>query len=237
MDDSGIGSELFEWLPLYLQTSDALFPTGAYAHSFGLEESVRLGLITDERSLERFIQVQIVPALRHFELPYLRFVSAVIMQGDFDELCAIDREISTWKIAAEPRRASIQLGTRRLKALRTIAPSPLIDSLISAIGNGQAHGHHITVFALQTICANAPAHAGMIAYCYLTVSGVCSAALKLIRIGQDACQRVIRSVCREINSMIHASLDISREDVGWFNPVMEIAGMRHERAQERLFIS
>ncbi len=36
------------WLPFLLQTSDALFPTGAYAHSLGFEEIVRLRVVTDE---------------------------------------------------------------------------------------------------------------------------------------------------------------------------------------------
>jgi urease accessory protein UreF len=29
------------WLPALLQISDAAFPTGSYAHSYGLEEIVR----------------------------------------------------------------------------------------------------------------------------------------------------------------------------------------------------
>src|SRR4051812_34213231 len=51
-----------EWLPFLLQTADALFPTGAYAHSLGFEESVRLGFVRDEASLRRFLLEQIIPA-------------------------------------------------------------------------------------------------------------------------------------------------------------------------------
>ena len=45
------------WLPALLQTSDALFPTGAYAHSLGFEESVRLGIVRDEDSLRAFLKI------------------------------------------------------------------------------------------------------------------------------------------------------------------------------------
>ena len=38
-------------------------------------------------------------------------------------------------------------------------------------------------------------------------------------------------------STIAASLDIPRASAGWFNPLLEIASLRHERADERLFIS
>src|SRR5687768_14683354 len=91
------------WLPFLLQTSDALFPTGAYAHSLGFEESVRLGLVRDEASLGAFLREQIIPALQWHELPYLRYACEA---RELDELCALDCEISAWKLARESREAS-----------------------------------------------------------------------------------------------------------------------------------
>ncbi len=57
-----------DWLPALLQNSDSLFPAGAYAHSSGLEEMVRLGVVTDEASLKKFLQEQVIPVLEHLEL-------------------------------------------------------------------------------------------------------------------------------------------------------------------------
>jgi len=61
------------WLPFLLQTSDPLFPTGSYAHSFGLEEFIRLTNASGEPALHRFLHLHILPALTCQELPYLRF--------------------------------------------------------------------------------------------------------------------------------------------------------------------
>ncbi len=55
------------WL---LQTNDSAYPSGAYAHSFGLEEIVESGVVHDAPSLERFIESQIIPALLTFEIPF-----------------------------------------------------------------------------------------------------------------------------------------------------------------------
>jgi len=63
------------------------------------------------------------------------------------------------------------------------------------------------------------------------------AALKLIRIGQDGVQRTLRTAGAETARVTAASRTIAREDAGVFNPLLEIAAMRHERAEERLFIS
>ena len=106
---------LAAWVPTLLQTNDALFPTGAYAHSFGFEEFARLRGLRDEAGLNDFVETRVLPALAQQELPYLRF--AFEAAADLAKLCEIDREISAWKIARELREASIQIGGRRLAVL------------------------------------------------------------------------------------------------------------------------
>ena len=224
----------FDWLPFLLQTADALFPTGAYAHSLGFEEIVRLGIVRDEASLRMFLIEQIIPSQRRQELPYLRFA----FEADgLEELCAIDREISAWKLAREVREASAQLGVRRLKALRTIADGPLLAEFEQAIAGRRASGHHLIVCALQARIENIPLEAALAAYFYQSLAAICAAAMKLIRIGQDGCQRSLRAAAANAQATVRDSLAVARADAGWFNPLLEIASMRHERAEERLFIS
>jgi len=222
-----------DWLPFLLQTSDALFPTGAYAHSLGFEESIRLGMVRDEATLRRFLLDQIVPAQREQELPYLRFAFGAAGAGDLAALRRIDDEISAWKLAPETREASAQLGTRRLKALRTISAAPLLEAFTLS----DCRKHHLSVCGLQAVVENVPLHAALVAYFYQSLAAVCGAAMKLIRIGQDGCQRVLREAARLANATIAASLEVERESAGWFNPALEIASLRHARADERLFIS
>ncbi len=222
------------WLPFLLQTSDALFPTGAYAHSLGFEESVRLGVVRDEESLGRFLREQICPAQEHHELPYLRFA---FLAENLSEQCALDAEINAWKLARESREASAQLGGRRLKALRTIADSTVFAEFDDAIRAGRAAGHHLVVCGLQARVEGIPLEAALTTYFYQSLAAICAAAMKLIRIGQDGCQRVLRAACADAESVLAGSFTNARADAGWFNPLLEIAAMRHERADERLFIS
>jgi len=224
-------------LPFLLQTADALFPTGAYAHSLGFEESVRLGLVRDEESLSAFLREQIVPAQRAQELPYLRFAYTAAMHGDLAGLRRIDLEISAWKLAAETRDASAQLGVRRLQALRGISDAPLLTAFEAIVTSGAARGHHLVVCGLQGAIGKLPLDAVLAAFFYQSLAAVCGAALKLIRIGQSGCQRVLREAAASAEKVLAASLEVRREDAGWFNPLLEIASLRHARAEERLFIS
>jgi urease accessory protein len=223
-----------DWLPFLLQTADALFPTGAYAHSLGFEESVRLGQVRDEGSLLEFLQRQTMPAQMRQELPYLRFAFGA---QTIDELCQIDAEISAWKLAREARDASAQLGGRRLKALRNISSFPVLAEFEDAIQKRRALGHHLVVCGLQARVENIPLAAALTVYFYQSLAAICAAAMKLIRIGQEGCQRVLRAASAEAKNVAAASLNVAREDAGCFNPLLEIASMRHERADERLFIS
>ena len=225
------------WLPFLLQTADTHFPTGADAHSLGFEEIVRMGFVTDEQTLGRYLSLQILPALANHELPYLRYAMVAAEDGNLQLLCQLDEEISAWKAAKETREASIQLGVRRLRALRVISDNPLLGAYDECITNRLAAGHHLITCAIQAVVERVPLEAALQAYAYQSLASVCSAALKLIRIGQDGCQRVLRSSLRECAAMIDQSLSVERADAGWFNPVLEIASMRHEFADERLFIS
>ena len=221
-----------DWLPLILQTSDPLFPTGAYAHSLGLEEWVRLSGAQGEEGLCAFLELQVLPALTYQELPYLRLVHAA---GDLAEVCGLDREINGWKIASELREASVRLGGRRLDIILKTASTPLLASLRQKITAAEMFGHHLTVSAAQY--AEVPLRAALMTYLYQSLAGFCVAALKLLRIGQESCQRALRASLLLAEEAIDVSLEITRDCAGWFNPLLEIASMRHETAFERMFIS
>jgi len=222
-----------DWLAFVLQTSDPLFPTGSYAHSFGLEEYVRLSGASDEAALRRFLDLHILPSLTSQELPYLRF--AHTFSGDLPALVTLDHEINAWKIPAELRSASIRLASRRLDILLKTAPTPHRTALARELAAGAMPGHHLTISAVQY--ASIPLEAALTTWLYQTLSSYCVAALKLIRIGQEACQRVLASCLEKAPAVLSDSLKIERPQAGCFNPLLEIASMRHQSANERLFIS
>jgi len=224
-----------DWLPFVLRTSDPLFPTGSYAHSFGLEEFVRLTGLSGEEALRTFLELHVLPALALQELPYLRFVHASSGAPNLAGLAELDSEINAWKIPAELRSASVRLGGRRLDILLKTAPSPVLSAIAERIAVGEMAGHHITVSGAQY--AAIPLEPALMTYFYQMVSSYCVAALKLLRIGQETCQRVLTGCLEMGPRILRDSLDVQRPQAGCFNPLLEIASMRHENAFERLFIS
>lgn len=220
------------WL---LQVNDSQFPSGAYAHSMGLEGLVQRELIRRPDDLESFLHQQIIPSLCAFELPFLIRAHALAKTADLNALRALDDELEAWKLAAEIRHASRQLGSRRLAMLLKLDE----DSMLNHYADSDAPCHHLIICAIEL--REQPLSSACCAFSYQTISGYTSASMKLMRLGQERCQGILRSAMRslpaKISEIIQQQQQHSSERVGWFNPLLEISSMRHARANERLFIS
>jgi urease accessory protein len=220
-----------EWLPWLLQVNDSAFPSGAYAHSLGLEELVQSGVVSTPDALETFLQQQIIPGLLSFDLPLLAAAHALAKAGNLTELKDLDVELEAWKLAAEMRSASRQIGSRRLALIRQLDPEPLCQNYAAV----EAPCHHLIICALEL--RTLPVGIAACAYGQQTLSGYAMAAMKLMRLGQERCQAIVRRAVTCLAPQIEQACQQPLDQVGWFNPLLEIASMRHARASERLFIS
>jgi urease accessory protein len=220
-----------DWLPWLLQVNDTQFPSGAYAHSMGLEELVQRGAVTTPDDLEQFLHEQVIPSLCAFELPMLAAAHAHAVKGDMDSLRHVDDEFEAWKLPAEGRQASRQVGSRRLALVHKLDPDPQV----TAYAQSGAPCHHIIACALEL--RRLPVSAAACAFGVQAVSGYATAAMKLMRLGQERCQTIVRRAIIALAARIEQAVLVPHHHAGWFNPLLEIASMRHARARERLFIS
>ena len=214
------------WL---LQTNDSAYPSGAYAHSLGLEQIVESGVVHDAATLESFLERQILPAFLTFEIPFFARAHAAAVAMDENSLLALDQELDAWRIPAELRDASRRIGSQRLELLASLDGSPFV----AAIRNTSPRCHHLIVSSIEL--SSLPVAQAARALSFQAIAGFASASMKLIRIGQTACQQILRRVLAKFGADIDSAL--TREPDGWFNPLLEIASLRHARSHVRLFIS
>jgi len=230
-----IMDESFQWLARLLQVNDSAFPTGGYAHSYGFEQIVQNGLVNDAESMSQHLGNHLWPMLIHFELPVVRFAQEATLREDHTALLELDACVEASKSARELREASRATGHRRLHAFCETSPSPALAAYALAVKESRSPGHHAVVFGIGL--AHLPQQALLTSWAFQSLSAVCLSAPKLLRIGQNAAQRALTHSLVPIETNITASLAVSREELGWFDPIMEIASMQHEIAYERLFIS
>ena len=226
------------WVPALLQVSDPLFPTGAYAHSMGLEQWAATCGYTSGDDLIKFFQQHAGPALARLELPYLRLVRDAIVLEDWSTVLELDAEIDAWKWANEIREASISQGRGRLRLLKKLwKSSPEIEIYADAFALGKARGHHLVVAALQFELLKVPGDAALMTYGYQSLANYASASIKLLRISPESAQIALASGLEQLNGWVAASKSVKRESAGWLAPAFDISSARHATAFSRLFIS
>ena len=231
-------SQTAAWLPALMQVSDPLFPSGAYAHSMGLEQWAHVCQYRDGDDLSLFFKEHAWPALARLELPYLRYVRDAIATDDWQLLLELDAEIDAWKWSVEIREGSIAQGRGRLRMLRKLWPDDTrLERYAKAYAVGDAAGHNLVVTALQYQMFAVPVEASLSAYAYQSLANFVSASIKLLRISPESAQVALRSGLEFLPCWVAASKEVEHDAAGWFAPAFDISSARHATAFSRLFIS
>lgn len=225
------------WLVGLLQAGDSLYPTGSYAHSFGLEGLIHEGVVRDRSTLREFLLLCALPSLQHTELPLAAHAWRAFAHPDWQrigELCVLS---SALKSAREARLASENIGRQRAELAAALRGSPLAqDFLRHAIEHDWPHASAISA-ALEGRALGAPLVAVLTGVVYATVASLLSAAMKLLRLGQNAAQSLLTETLAAAPALIVAAEALPLDEIGWFNPWLDIAAARHENADTRMFIS
>ncbi len=227
------------WLVGLLQAGDSYYPTGAYAHSFGLEGLVQAGLVRDRATLREFIVLSVLPSLRQVELPLAAHAYAALNTTAPDwtrvgELCGLAHAL---KSAREARLATENIGRQRAELTASLHAHPLSrDYLARAAENAWPFAAPVSA-ALEGRVLGAPLDAVLAGGLYAALGGLMAAAVKLLRIGQNGSQTLLTEALAQAPELIAAAQLVPLDEIGWFNPWLDIAAARHETADSRMFIS
>jgi len=225
------------WLVGLLQAGDSFYPTGSYAHSFGLEGLVQQGVVRDRATLRDFIFLSALPALRHTELPLAAHAWRAFGETNWPrigELCVLSAALKT---AREARAASENIGRQRAELMASLRVHPLAQAFLSRTSaENWPHSSAVSA-ALESCVLGAPLTAALAGISYTTLSALVSAAMKVLRLGQNASQSLLTEALATTPEIILAAEQTAFADIGWFNPWLDIAAARHETADSRMFIS
>lgn len=225
------------WIAGLLQAGDSFYPTGSYAHSFGLEGLVQEGVVHDRATLREFMLLSVLPALRQAELPLAAHAWRALGAEDWQQVGALCRLSSALKTAKEARLAADNIGRQRTELIATLRPHPLASAYLKrAAAEGWPYSAAIAA-ALEGRVLGAPLPAVLGGVYYASLAAVLSAAMKLLRLGQNASQSLLTELLQQAPAVIAAAEQVPQEEIGWFNPWLDIAAARHEHADSRMFIS
>lgn len=211
---------------LLLQVADSAFPTGAFAHSAGLEAASQLGELSD---LPRFVESAAWQAGRGA----LPFVAAA--HDAPERLAAIDLACDATLTSPVANRASRTQGRALILAAREVfAEAAPIDR---AIREGGLRGHLAPTLGATLRAAGATREETLAVFLHGAVRTVLSAAVRLGLVGPHEAQRLHRGVAPQLERVIAECSNLPLEEAAQTSPRLEVVGALHDRLPSRLFVS
>jgi urease accessory protein len=224
------------WYSL-LQITDSLFPSGAFAHSYGLEglcQQHRGGDVATWQAL--LAEIWRTHLLRSDGLLGVQAHRAMA-SGDLSRVRDADRTLHAMKLPRELREASASTGRAFLAEAATVFPHPHLGALRAHVEAGTSPGHHAIVFQSVAAVLGADAGESLVTWGYQTIAQMTAALLRLGVFGHRSATAVIAALQPVVEAGARCVLDLGPEDLASFAPRLEIASMRHERQYSRLFRS
>jgi urease accessory protein len=224
------------WLAL-LQFTDGLFPSGGFAHSFGLETYAQDGVVSDRVGLEAFVAAHLEGSAGPADAVAAAVAVRLAAGGDRAGWIALDGRVEAMKAVPETRTASRQMGRQTLRVAAALGGDAFLSELGRAVDDGLTPGHHATVFGAALGRAGVEPAAVAAAYLHSTAVLLVGAGLRLIALGQLDGQRVLAAMRPRIARLAAAAAASTAADMWSFNPGLELAGIRHAALDRRLFRS
>jgi len=220
-----------------LQLCDTALPIGAFAFSSGLETYTQQGLITDAATLQAWLEVVLHHAAHGSHLLPVALAYRATAAADWPQLGHLDQQLTAMKHARELREASLKMGQGLLRLARQVWPGPAVERLYALRQQETMAGHHALVLGLLGYELGWEERVIVEAAGYQWLSGMISAALRLLPMGQLAGQRVLTTLLPHLPAIAD---DIRRQ--GWDDlssaaPEFDIRAMQHEALDSRLFQS
>ena len=206
------------WLDL-IQVIDSTFPSGSYAHSFGLES-----LGADR--LEARLATRVREGLGRFELVFMQ-------QAYTRPLTALDARLHAMLLPLEVRQGSALIGTALLRAACELFRDARLSEFL-AVG---PHRHHAVAFGAIAAALDVPPRLAAETYAFVSLRGHVSAAQRLGWLGQRDAQRVLHALKPEVRVAAETACGLQLDMAGGFAPAWDVAAMAHEFAPARMFAS
>ena len=216
-----------DWLAW--QVVDSAFPTGVFAHSWGLEAAWQQGEISNPAALQRFLTASV----QQTAFGGLPLLNAAYREPE--RWLMLDELADAFLTNPVANRASRVQGRTLLSTAGRVWPSEEMSTLAESADRGCAHVAPLSGVVFQLI--GLPVETARTAMLFGTARGVLSAAVRLGIIGSYDAQRMHHEAGRDLPQLLERCNRLAAEDICQTAPVLDILHGAHDRLYSRLFQS
>ena len=220
-----------ERLLILLQHGDSFFPSGAISFSWGLEMLKNDNMITSIGEVESFLESQLVNRWGTFERVVL--AHCYDRANDPETVIPIDTLVECMTLASELREGSKKLGLALLATYSKLN-NPVAQQYYKFVHENHAYGHLPVTQGLVWHSMGLSKTQILMLSAHSFCVSVLSAALRLSLASHIDCQKSLSKLRGQISKILSWPItDV--EEIHGFTPFSDIASMRHESSDTRLF--
>ena len=211
------------------QLADSAFPTGGFAHSWGLEAAWQAGEVPDPSALRRFVGDALVQSGRG-SLPWM--TAAYTNPDRYEELDALLDQFLTNTVA---NRASRVQGRAFLATCVRIWPSASFTALDARAA--AAHGHAAPIAGAAHRQLGVPLDIAQRLFLNGVARGLLAAAVRLGIVGSYHAQRLQYECAPVLDDVLARCGGLTDRDAAQTAPLLDVLQAAHDRLYSRLFQS
>ena len=193
--------------------------------------------MTDARSLREFAENVLLHSTGPLDGPYLREAHSCAQHEEMDRLRALDRAFSAAKPVASLRQASSTVGRQFLRTMAGCADNAFLLRYEGIVRAGRSPGHYPLALGVAAHALGIGVRQALESLCYGVVSGLVSAAVRLVPLGQTDGQRVVAGTEEAAATAVEVALARPVEEAYSTGPGHEIRAIAHKRLHTRLFVT
>ncbi|CAM6117934.1 unnamed protein product [Calypogeia fissa] len=217
------------------QLLDSLFPTGGFAHSYGLEASVQAGSVYDSETLERFL----LNSLQNNAALLLPFVFAGTRLPNTECWLQLNRLLNATLTNHVARRASLTQGTALLRTCGTVFTElPELKKMKLCVFKPVCTTpHHAPLFGVLCGLLGVSELTAQRSYLFLALRDILSAGTRLNITGPMEAARLQRKVAFETETLLGKYANKPLQQAHQTSPLLEIFQAGHDQLFSRMFCS
>jgi urease accessory protein len=221
--------EIPEKLLNLIRISDTFYPMGSFTISQGMEQVIAEDLLRKEKFSEA-IHTYLEKVWKSFDFQIFNYCLEAAQGNDIETLLKLDNICYASKIAEENRTAMVKMGTNLLSAM-DFEKGCLGASYKELVHQEKAHGTYPVALAVVSNEMDL-GQGGGISLIYVNLIEVVASLVRMAAIDYIEAQNMMTKRIKGIKLSIGAQRDLNQSF-----PLIDIASMRHELNQNRMFIS
>jgi len=220
------------------QICDSTFPIGSFNHSFGMENYLSDGRIKKADDFDVWIRNFFRSQFTYGEGLLVLLSLDALNQNKFNLLKEYDRELTLSTPAKETRNGTKLIGKQMLRLIEGIHGNiPELEEYKKWILEGEAYGNPAVAFSVFAHSLGISKEDAFLYYGYSIASTLVQNAVRAIPLGQREGQVILRNINEMLSDLYETAKELSVDDLGANAPGIEMAQIRHERQEARLFMS